>query len=271
MKASSNKHFVIRLLAGLSLLWGFHPVPAQNFALSAQTAGTNKMDLGFLKGGTIFAIEVSGQVFLGNQWNTTADGALVSPVSDLDYSYANAGCPSYPKVAGGDGINHFSGGGANFDTESCSYGLAGTKTTDTTDPGAIRFGTAVGTFSATPQRTDWFSVGISNVFTVPPEGAHFFLAVNDSYYQNNCDSYSGRLRIFFPPFLELTKNSGSTVLSWHMMGSNYVLETTSPLVQPLHWTSVTNLPVLVGDMLRVTVDSPPDSSLFRLRQRDPAP
>jgi hypothetical protein len=271
MKTNSKNRFVICLLSALWVLWTVPSVQAQNFILSGQTAGVNKIDLGFLKGGTIFSVEMSGQISLGNEWNTWANGALVAAVGDTNYSYANVGCPSYPKAGGGDGTNHFAGGGANFDIESWSYGMAGAKTTDTSDPGAIRFGAAVGSFCASPQRSDWFYVGTSNVFTAPPGGAHFFLAVNDSYHQNNCGSYAGRLRIWYPPFLEITKNPCNTVLSWHMMGSNYVLETSSPLAQPLQWTAVTNTPVLVGDMLTVTVDCPPESSLFRLRQRDPAP
>src|SRR5438067_2798 len=83
----------------------------------------------------------------------------------------NVGATNYPIVNGGDGINHFPGGGANYDNAPAPpagpYAFAGAQTTDTTSPLAILFGTVVGTFTNTPTRADWFRIGTGGTFTVP--------------------------------------------------------------------------------------------------------
>lgn len=271
MRSSSLQFHRSSPLAGALLLLTLAASQGQPVHVDAQTSGGCKIDLGCFKGSSVIAIDLSGQVSLGNQWSTRADGTLACPVTDGDYAYANPGSCCYPKSSGGDGINHFDGGGANFDAMSCSYGLAGAQTTDTTCPEAIRFGAVVGTFCATPQRSDWFYVGSSNVLTIPTNGAHLYLAVNDAWYANNTGGYTGMVKTLYPPVLTLTKTSESAVLSWPACGSNFVLETAAALAPPLCWTLVTNPPALIGDALTVTVDGPPACSLFRLRQQAPAP
>lgn len=270
MKRSTQICLTTTLLAGVILLLQTQVGFCQSFTLPAQTSGTNKLDLGAFRGGTVLSVQMAGQVYLGNNWNTWADGSLVCPVTEPEYAYANAGFPCYPTLKGGDGKNYFLGGSANYDGKSCGYGLTGIMTTDTTDPSAIRFGAVVGTFSPSPQRSDWFYIGLSNVMTIPPGGAHLFMAVNDPYYPNNQGQYSGVLSVLFPPALTLTKAPESTVLSSPVWAANFVLETATGLVQPHNWTPVTNPPVLRGDTLTVTVDSARDCCLFRLKQQDPA-
>ena len=168
---------------------------AATFSLPAQTAAGNKLDLGLLSGGAIVTLQMSGAVDLGNSWSTWANGSLVSNVTATGYTYVNPGATNYPTVSGGDGTNHFVGGGANYDTNSGSYGIAGAQTTDTTSSAAIRFGAVVGTFVGTPARGDWFNVGLSNSVVVPAGGAHLYLAVSDAFSGNNAGSYSGDLQV----------------------------------------------------------------------------
>jgi hypothetical protein len=177
-------------LAGAFLLIAFD-VLGSTFSLPAQTAATNKLDLGLFSGGTVVTLQMSGQVDLGNTWKTRADGSLASPVTDTNYLYVNASATNYPVVSGGDRTNHFVGGGANYDVVSGSYGITGASTTDTTNPSTIRFGAVVGTSSSAPGRGDWFYVGVSNSVTIPTGGAHLYLAVNDAFHPNNTGSYSG--------------------------------------------------------------------------------
>ena len=66
-------------------------------------------------------------------------------------------------------------------------------TTDTTDPADIRFGAVVGTFSASPSRSDSFYVGYGGSFVVPAGGGDLFLAVNDTVNGDNHGAYSGTL------------------------------------------------------------------------------
>jgi hypothetical protein len=179
-------------LAGAFLLIALDGL-GSTFSLPAQTSATNTLDLGLFSGGTVLTLQMSGQVDLGDTWNTWADGSLVSPVAAGEYSYVNAGATNYPVASGGDSTNHFVGGGANYDVVSGSYGVTGAETTDTTSPFTIRFGAVVGTFSSAPGRDDWFYVGVSNSVTVPTGGAHLYLAVNDAFHPNNTGSYSGVL------------------------------------------------------------------------------
>jgi hypothetical protein len=176
---------------------------AANFTLPATTTGPGKIDLGFFSGGTLLSVTASGQISLISGWDVFADGSLFNPINPVgelaNYGYVNAGASGYPTVNGGDGINHFPGGGANYDVNAASYGLAGAWTTDTTNPGAIRFGSVVGTFSASPARSDWFSIGISNLVVIPVGGAQLYLAVHDTTYPNNSGSFSGTISVVPEP------------------------------------------------------------------------
>ena len=117
-------------------------------------------------------------------WITNPDGSLFTFTDPFTYRYALAGSTIYPTALGGDGVNHFIGGGANYDTATGApyghFGFAGVQTTDTTDVGAIRFGAVVYTFSNNPTRDDWFLLGYGGTISAPNGGGHLFLAVNDS-------------------------------------------------------------------------------------------
>jgi hypothetical protein len=167
---------------------------AGSFTLPATTSNLDKLDLGFFSGGTDLAITMSGTINIASPdlWVTNPNGSLADPVTIPAYTYANAGATNYPTTYGGDGINHFSGGGANYDVDNpVPFGFAGKETTDTTDPAAIRTGSVVGTFSPSPTRADWFFVGYGTTVLVPTGGAHLYVAVVDTYYPNDVGSYSG--------------------------------------------------------------------------------
>lgn len=166
--------------------------------LPGETDAPVKLDVGLFDGGSILNISASGTINIigatGWNWVTNPDGSLVVPVDfPAGYSYANVGATNYPTADGGDGINHYPGGGANYDTSPLatlvSYGFAGEQTTDTTDSDTIRFGAIVGTFSDSPNREDWFLVGTGTNAVVPFDSAHLYLAIHDSSHGNNTGAY----------------------------------------------------------------------------------
>jgi hypothetical protein len=243
--------------------------------LPASTAGTTALDLGFFNGGAQVSLQISNTVDLGNTWATRADGSLATLVTDSRYLYVNAAATNYPTASGGDGRNHFPGGGANYDIESHSYGLAGASTTDTTNPSAIRFGAVVGTFSASPQRSDWFLIGVSNTVTVPTGGAHLYLAVSDAFYSNNIGNYLGSFSIQSSTqtqaavTLAITNLPAGVQLSWPDWANSFVLEKATNALQPPPWTSVTNTPVQASGTFSMTLDARVGTSFFRLRRTSP--
>jgi hypothetical protein len=164
---------------------------AQTINVPLTTSDTGKLSVGFFAGGTLLQLTTTGQGDLvDSRFEVLPDGSLATPASG-DYTFANAGQP-YPAVGGfpsGDGINHFTGGGANYDHSGSGWMFAGTQTTDTTDSTTIRGGTLVGTFSLTPSRADWFQVRLSRSFVVPGGGATLYLAVNDTFHADNHGTY----------------------------------------------------------------------------------
>jgi len=196
MKRSPGK--LLFLLAVPALLAAFSPRPATAqifFPLAASTDADSKVDLGFFSGGTILRLQMSGTVSLlnGSDFFTRSDGSLVIPVLSSVYQYANPGATGYPTDFGGDGINHFPGGGMNYDVITGLFGFAGAETTDTTSPDVIRHGAVVATFSSMPSRGDWFPVGLDRTIPIPASGANLYVAVNDSDSANNVGFYLGEL------------------------------------------------------------------------------
>ena len=94
-------------------------------------SGTAADDFGFFPGGTSITITAGGNGGLCNcGYPVNPDGSLHgTPASQ--YAYAVQGATGYPIVNGGDGTNHFPGGGENYDPASKVYGFAGKQTTDT--------------------------------------------------------------------------------------------------------------------------------------------
>lgn len=158
--------------------------------VGATTTPGAPLDAGEFAGGSVLRVCVSGIIDLGGtQLLTHPDGSLAAPVTNPQYLYFNVGAAGYPTVAGGDGINHFPGGGGNYDV---NVGLVplGKPTTDTTDPDVIRGGAICGTFVENSSAADWFEIGFGAVLTVPGRSAHLRLAINDTYYPNNSGAYS---------------------------------------------------------------------------------
>jgi hypothetical protein len=162
-------------------------------------------DAGIYAAGHILSITVTGTVNLdgpiGNPEGsifTNPDGslALVPDISCVPcwapgYQYFIADSHAYPTVSGGDGVNHFAGGGGNYDMFPASHSPwapEGKQTTDTTDPAALRFGSLAYTFVANPTATDWKLLGYGG--NIPTgNGGTLQLVVVDTYYSNNSGSF----------------------------------------------------------------------------------
>jgi hypothetical protein len=159
--------------------------------LPLTTGEAGKISLGFFATGAV-QITASGTGDLVNStFQTNPDGSLAA-VAGGSYTFANNGA-AYGSVStfpAGDGFNHFTGGGANYDFTGSGWMFAGLQTTDTTNPSAIRAGAVVGTFAAIPSRTDWFFIGYSKLVTIPDGGATLYVAVNESVSHDNHGSYS---------------------------------------------------------------------------------
>lgn len=191
----------------LSCIAGLLIAAVNSFALSfgvpATTTGPGKIDLGFFSGGTVLSVTASGQISLITGWDTFADGSLVNPINPVgdlaNYGYVNASASGYPTSFGGDGINHYAGGGANYDVNAGAFGLTGASSTDTTNPNTIRFGAVVGTFNASPSSTDWFYIGTGTTVVVPVGGANLYIAINDTTYENNTGDYIANVNIVPEP------------------------------------------------------------------------
>jgi hypothetical protein len=188
-------HCLVSAGVSLAIVLGYPAQSIAAFVLPGTTGATNKLDIGFFSGGTVLQLNVTGTVNLlpqtGFDWITNPDGSLVSFTYPFAYQYALAGSNLYPTLAGGDGVNHFVGGGANYDTApnpvNGPFGFAGLETTDTTNPGAIRFGAVVYTFSDNPTRGDWHYLGYGGQIVTPTGGGHLYLAVQDG----NNDTFPG--------------------------------------------------------------------------------
>ena len=167
--------------------------------LPGTTGAANKQFVGTFAGGQQLAFAFSGTVDLvgggGGNWLVAPTGAVTAPVTFPGYGYANVGASGYPTVNGGNGINNFVGGGANYDTGGASYGFAGATSTDTTRTDLVRFGGVVGTFAASPSRADWFFIGDSATITVPGGGGTLYLAVNETLASNNTGQFSGTVAV----------------------------------------------------------------------------
>src|SRR5437868_12558225 len=118
------------------------------------------INAGTYAGGETLIISTTGTVNLNGPSGsiiTNPDGSMFTfpPVSCTacwsGYQFFIDGASGYPTIAGGDGINHFAGGGGNYDLYPGDHSVwapEGKQTTDTTDPGALRFGSLAGTFKA---------------------------------------------------------------------------------------------------------------------------
>ena len=195
-----------------------------NISLPLTTSSTNKLDLGLFSGGQVIQLSFVGNGDLVNSnLQTLPDGSLFASAGS-PFGFANPGS-SYPTVAGGDGVNHYPGGGLAYDATGSGFPFAGKLTTDTTDPAGIRDGAVVGTFNPSPANTNWFYIGYGGTFTVPAGGAHLYVAVNDSASSDNHGVYLGAINALVPSFstTNLLLNPGAetgTLTNWTVGGSS---------------------------------------------------
>ncbi len=199
-----------------------------NISLPLSTGSGNKLDLGSFAGGQVLQLSFVGHGDLVNSYlQTLPDGSLFAAAGS-SYGFANPGS-NYPTVAGGDGVNHYPGGGLNYDATGSGFSFTGKPTTDTTDPAGIRDGAVVGTFNPSPSNTNWFNIGYGGTFTVPAGGAHLYVAVNDSANFDNHGTYFGMLvtvAVTAPlPVLSISISSGTGVT---MSGSGHFTLASSP-------------------------------------------
>jgi hypothetical protein len=159
---------------------------------------------GTYAGGATLLISVTGKVNLNGPSGlivTNPDGSLATSVPSASctscwspgYQYFIAGDNTYPTIAGGDGTNHFTGGGGNYDMypgDHSVWAAEGKQTTDTTDPLALRFGSLAYTFAVNPTATDWFLLGYGGTFVTPQGGGTLLMVVVDTFYTNNTGSYT---------------------------------------------------------------------------------
>jgi MYXO-CTERM domain-containing protein len=213
-----NMYWQWRAVIGVGLVAAVLPLTAGTIPLNS--ANSTKTDTGFFDGGTNVSVSVTGTIFLAdNSLNTNPDGSLASEPSascsicwSLGYQYFLSG-NAYPTDAGGDGINHFVGGGANWDLFPSSgyaqHPIEGAISTNTTNPDVIRFGAVAGTWKDNPadNSADWFLVGSGGIFTAPAGGAHLYLIVVDTYYMNNTGSYTATVT----PLAAVPEPSGASL------------------------------------------------------------
>ena len=195
--------------------------------------GSAAYDAGFFAGGSSITLTVGGHGQLCNcNFYTNPDGSMYQTPSS-NYAYAVQGATGYPTTSGGDGTNHFTGGGENLDVSGTKhFGFAGKQTTDTTDPAAIRLGALVGTFKSQPTNLDWFVIGYGSTIQVPAGGADLYLAVNDSYNPDNLGSYSVKISTASTstPVVTLT-NGGTPVAGAASLSSDGLTVNFVPAVQ----------------------------------------
>ncbi len=162
------------------------------------TGEANKQKVGTFAGGEQIRIQFGGNGDLVNaNFQVRSDGSLFAPAAG-PYTFANEGATNYPTNLGGDGINHYVGGGANFDGSGSGLPFAGKATTDTFDPATIRLGAVVGTFNPNPTRDDWFFIGSDTTFFAPIGGGSLFLAINDTFSSDNHGTFTGTLSVIAP-------------------------------------------------------------------------
>jgi len=217
---------VVTAILSLFLITGVLVSPATATTLgtfTVQDAGTaassGMLPVETLVPGTFFSTDkitftwLSGTVNLNQapvnpdpnfaQFSFNPDGSLAIPASSENwgmYNYFKPNATGVPTLFGGDGTNHFAGGGGNFDIEwptVAGFGFTGKHTTDTTDPATVRFGSLVGTLDG---GVTWFYIGYGTTIGagtgVPiPNGSTLNLAVFDRDYNQNTGAYLVRVDI----------------------------------------------------------------------------
>ena len=68
------------------------------------------------------------------------------------------------------------------------------------------------------------------------------------------------------PLLQAAFSDSQTTFSWPALAAGFTLSRTPSLAAPITFTPVNIAPVVNGDRLQVTVDTPPDTVFFALRR-----
>jgi hypothetical protein len=157
--------------------------------------------------GTVLNITVTGTVNLlglsDGSYITNPDGSLVGTLFsvcslcwDFLYEYVNPNSTGYPVVnSQGDGTNHFTGGGTNYDVfpgTHSPWAPEGKQTTDTSDPATIRLGALAYTFVMNPTALDWKVLGYGGTISTATGGT-LQLVVADTDYGNDTGSFTANI------------------------------------------------------------------------------
>jgi hypothetical protein len=200
-------------LLGMLFLTAFPSAAGTLFTGSIDSSLASPTNAGTYGAGLTLTISATGTANLNSPSSliiTNPDGSLVTPIAPSactscwapGYQFFIPGS-AYPVIGGtGDGVNHFVGGGGNYDLFPGSHSpwaTEGKQTTDTTDPGALRFGTLAYTFvpslSTTTLATDWHSLvqplggGLYGNTISSGNGGTLLVVVVDTFYPNNVGSY----------------------------------------------------------------------------------
>lgn len=154
----------------------------------------NPVSVGVFGVGDALSINVQGFALLApfppylKDVLTNPDGSLIPtfcPGCSNSYSYFEQG-QAYPTVAGGDGINHFVGGGGNYDLYMPQHWASeGAQTTDTTDPGVIRFGSLAFQWNS----GEWATLGFGGTLVSPGGSLNVVVVDEVGSYGNNSGAY----------------------------------------------------------------------------------
>jgi hypothetical protein len=104
-------------------------------------------------------------------------------------------------------------------------------------------------------------VALPILLLAPPAAASAFVAWNEFW---------GMAMIYMPanlpsPQLQIAASSDNVILSWPVLGSNFVVETTGDSTQAGGWTNSSVAPDLAGDAATVTLPVTNAQQFFRLK------
>jgi hypothetical protein len=94
----------------------------------------------------------------------------------------------------------------------------------------------------------------------------FFGFLGDTSTNATLEIDNIRFYSVLPPSLNAQMVNSNIVISWPASATAYTLEATSGLAGPSSWSSVTNIPIIVGDKLFVTNQISTNALFYRLRQ-----
>lgn len=163
-------------------------------SIDVYATNPDPVTVGVFNAGDTLTVSVQGYARLAQDPLLTdvlmyPDGSLIPtfcPPCGTNYSYFEQG-QAYPSVAGGDGINHFAGGGGNYDIYvPLHWATEGPQTTDTQDPNAIRFGSLAYQWDS----GEWATLGFGGTLVSPGGELHAVVVDAVGAYGNNSGVFS---------------------------------------------------------------------------------